>query len=225
MATASPPPVPHLFAGDKLTRAEFLRRWRAHPEIKRAELIGGIVYMPSPVTVEHGDIEGKVGGWLQHYAAYTPGTASGHNTTSFLGEDTPQPDLNLRLLPEFGGGSWVEDNYLRGTPEFLVEICRSSAAYDLHVKLDLYQAAGVPEYLAVVLFEKEIRWHVLVNGTYQLLPVDADGNWRSRVFPGLWLDGSALLTGNMAQVLARLQDGLQSPEHQAFVEKLQAREP
>ena len=51
MATAIEPLSP----GDQLTRAEeFLRPiWEAHPEIKRAELLGGIVYMPSPLSVQH----------------------------------------------------------------------------------------------------------------------------------------------------------------------------
>jgi len=223
MSTAIEQRIPPLVAGDKLTRAEFLRRWEAHPEIKNAELIGGIVYMSSPVSAEHGDMDGDVGGWLFTYRMATPCTACGHNTTSFLLDDTPQPDINLRILPEYGGSSWVEGKYLGGVPELLAEICRSSASYDLHVKLDLYQAARIPEYLAILLFEQEVRWHVLVDGQYQLLPPDPDGLLRSRVFPGLWLDGKALLAGNMQQVLARLQEGLHSPEHERFVAELASR--
>ncbi|HEV2949875.1 MAG TPA: Uma2 family endonuclease [Gemmataceae bacterium] len=217
MATAVIERVPELAAGDKLTREEFLARWEANPDIKKAELIGGIVFMPSPVSIEHGQMEADVGTWLSNYRAATPGTAGGHNTTSFLLEDTPQPDLYLRLLPEYGGKSWVEDKYLAGVPEFLAEICRSSASYDLHVKLDLYQAAGIPEYLAILLFEREIRWHVLINGRYEMLTADADGLWRSRIFPGLWLDGKALLAGNLQRVLSRLQEGINSAEHKQFV--------
>jgi hypothetical protein len=93
----------------------------------------------------------------------------------------------------------------------------------LHVKLDLYEAAKIPEYLAVLLYEQEIRWHVLIAGRYQQLPPDADGLWRSRVFPGLWLDGKALLGGDLQQVLVQLQEGIQSPEHQRFVADLAAR--
>jgi hypothetical protein len=220
MATAVEQRVPPLVAGDKLTRSEFLRRWEAHPEIKKAELIGGIVYMPSPVSVDHGDMDGDLGAWLGVYKAATPGTASGRNITSYLLDDMPQPDLNLRILPEYGGSSWVEDKYLHGVPELLAEVCASSASYDLHVKLELYQAAKVPEYLTILLFEREIRWHIVVNGQYQLLPPDADGLWRSRIFPGLWLDGKALLAGNLQHVLAWLQQGLSSPEHQRFVAEL-----
>jgi hypothetical protein len=134
--------VPPLVAGDKLTRAEFLRRWEAHPEIKLAELIGGIVFMPSPVSLEHGDIHLDVGGWLFTYKVATPGTAGGYNTTSLLLKDAPQSDLNLRILPEYGGTSRREGRYLGGRPELLVEVCASSASYDLHAKLRLYEAAG-----------------------------------------------------------------------------------
>ncbi|HEV7223809.1 MAG TPA: Uma2 family endonuclease [Pirellulales bacterium] len=215
--------VPPLAAGDKLTREQFLRRWEGHSEIKNAELIGGIVYMASPVSIQHGEMDGRVGAWLGVYEAATPGTSHVHNSTLFLQDDIPQPDINLRILPECGGGSWVEDDYLHGAAELLVEICRSSASYDLHVKYDLYQAARVPEYLAVLLYEKEIRWHVLAGDAYQLLSPDADGLWRSRVFPGLWLDGPALLAGDMSRVLDRLQTGLKSPEHQQFVARLAAR--
>jgi hypothetical protein len=223
MSTTVKQRIPELAAGDKLTRAEFLRRWEAHPEIKKAELIGGIVYMPSPVSFEHGVMDGDVGTWLGTYRAATPGTDSGHNTTSFLLADTPQPDNFLCILPEYGGSSWVEDKYLGGRPELLAEISRSSASYDLHVKLELYQAAGVPEYLAILLYEEEVRWHVLVNGQYQLLSPDRDGLFRSRIFPGLWLDSKALLARNLQQVLARLQEGLNSPEHKQFVAELARR--
>ena len=222
MVTAIDERVPPLGPGDKLTREEFLRRWEAHPEIKRAELIGGIVYMPSPVKLEHGSIESDVGIWLGTYRVATPGTDAGHNTTTFLLDDTPQPDLHLRILPEYGGSSREEDGYLCGVPELLAEVCLSSVAYDLHVKYDLYETAQVPEYLAVLLYEREIRWHRLIDGKYRLQPPDADGIWRSHVFPGLWLDGESLLARDMPKVLKRLQEGIQSAAHQEFVALLAA---
>jgi Uma2 family endonuclease len=223
MATVTDLRVPPLRAGDRLTREEFLRRWEADPSIKLAELIGGTVYMPSPVSVDHGEVHRWVGAWLGVYQAFTPGVTGENDTTSFMLDDTPQPDLNLRLRPEYGGGSWVEGKYLQGSPELVAEVCASTASYDLHQKYDLYQSAGIPEYLAVVVFEREIRWHVLVDGHYQLLSPDADGLWRSRIFPGLWLDGAALLSGNLRQVLDRLQEGLHSAEHERFVAQLAAR--
>ncbi|HEX7379856.1 MAG TPA: hypothetical protein VF278_22210, partial [Pirellulales bacterium] len=64
MAIVTEQRVPPLRAGDELTREEFLRRWEADPTIKFAELIGGTVYMPSPVSAEHGGMDGHVGAWL-----------------------------------------------------------------------------------------------------------------------------------------------------------------
>jgi hypothetical protein len=223
MATVAEECVPPLAFGDKLTRDEFLRIWEAHPRIKFAELLGGIVFMPSPVSTEHGDMESALGGWLYTYQAATTGIASGHNTTTFILDDTPQPDLNMRILPEYGGSSRIERGYLAGVPELLAEICRSSASYDLHVKFDLYETARVPEYLAVLVYEGEIRWHVLENERYVVMPPDADGVLRSKIFPGLWLDGKALLAGNSGQVLNRLQQGINSPEHERFVAGLATR--
>ena len=102
----------------------------------------------------------------------------------------------------------------------LAEICLSSTSYDLHQKFDLYEAAGVQEYLAVLLDEKEIRWHALENRKYKRLEPDADGIWQSRVFPGLWLDGAALLENDMRRVLDYLQKGISAPAHQAFARQL-----
>jgi Uma2 family endonuclease len=223
MATATVESVPPLVPGEKLTRVEFLRRWEAAPRIKLAELIKGIVYMPSPLSVDHGEMDLDLGGWLFHYRAATPGTKGAHNATTFLLEDAPQPDVSLRILPEYGGTSSTEDKYLSGPPEFVAEVCATSAAIDLHDKLDLYQEARVREYLAVLVNEREIRWHILVNDCFEILQPDADGIWRSRVFPGLWLDGQALLQGNVQQVIARLDEGLRSPEHVQFVKDLAAR--
>ena len=47
--TVVPVEIPPLESGDRLTRHEFERRYQARPEIKKAELIEGVVYMPSPV--------------------------------------------------------------------------------------------------------------------------------------------------------------------------------
>ena len=212
--------TPPLTAGMKLTRMEFLRIWEMHPEITRAELIGGIVYMPSPLSLEHGYSDDDVGGWLFTYRVNTPGTDGGSNATTMLLEDSPQPDRHLRIMPECGGKSWVEGKFLAGPAELMAEVCLASTSYHLNQKYDLYEAASVQEYLAVLMYEQEIRWHNLVNGRYQILPPDADGILRSRAFPGLWLDGRALLQRDMQRVRAKLQEGLASPEHRAFVERL-----
>jgi Uma2 family endonuclease len=215
--------VSPLVQGDFLPRDEFLRRWGMSERIKRAELIGRIVYMPSPVSLEHGDTDHLIGVWLAHYEAATPGCRGSDNATWLMGDDAPQPDKSLRILPEYGGQSRREGSYAAGAPEFLAETCVSATAYDLHQKFDLYQEAGVYEYLAVLMQERQVRWHQLANGRFQIVPAPKDGIYRSVAFPGLWLDATALLARDLGRVLAVLQDGLRSPEHAQFVELLRAR--
>lgn len=212
--------LPNLAMGDKLSLDEFLRRWEAMPRLKRAELIGGIVYMQSPTGFEHGGTGIKIATWLGTYEVHTPGTGSADNVTTIMAENSPQPDYSLMLLPEAGGRTRVEDKLLHGAPEFIAEVCASSASYDLHVKKDLYEQQHVDEYLAVLIYEREIRWHRWEDGAYQVVPPDKDGVWRSTTFPGLWLDGKALLSGDLAKVLAVLQQGLDSVEHAEFVKRL-----
>jgi len=215
--------VPPLVAGDFLSRDEFLRRWEAMPQLKRAELIQGVVYVPSPLSLDHGDTDLHVGTWIGVYEAATPGCRGSQNATWLMGRrDAPQPDKSLRVLPEYGGKSHVEGKYAAGSAEFLAEICISSTAYDLHQKLEVYERSGVQEYLTVLMQEREVRWHRLVNGAFELMPADPDGVYRSEVFPGLWLDAAALLAGDLAGVLAPLQHGLQTPEHSQFVARLAA---
>src|ERR1700676_895937 len=92
--------VPKLVAGTKLTADEFLRRWDAMPHVRHAELIEGIVYMPSPLSWEHGQFDRRLGWWLGCYLVRTPGCDAAHNATWLMGEDVPQPDLSLLILPE-----------------------------------------------------------------------------------------------------------------------------
>jgi Uma2 family endonuclease len=213
--------APPLQPGDHLTRAEFLRIWEQHPEIKFAELIGGVVYMPSPLTRQHGIADRYTAGWLFLYEAQTPGTEGGNNATMMMqGDETLQPDDYLRIRPDYGGRSCNDGKYVAGSPELIAEICVSSASYDLHEKLELYEREGVLEYVAILMREQEIRWHRLTGKGYKLLQPSKNGIWKSKVFPGLWLDGKAMLAGDAARVLAVLQKGLKSPEHAAFVKKL-----
>src|SRR5437868_1986062 len=103
MSAVAPILPPLLRDDDRLTRDEFLRRWEAMPGLKHAELIDGIVYMPSPVSRKHSDFHSAIDNWLGHYAVRTPGWRSGLEGTWLMKEDAPQPDITLRILPEYGG--------------------------------------------------------------------------------------------------------------------------
>jgi hypothetical protein len=212
-----------LYAGQRLTREEFLRRWKAKPEVKFAELINGVVYMPSPQTSDHGSTDFEVTAWLATYRAFTPGCMGGSQSTWLMLQSAPQPDSYLWILPEYGGQSRIQGKYHIGAPELAAEICLTSAAYDLGVKKTLYQKARVREYIAFLVEEEEIRWHQLVKGVYQLCRPTSKGIYRSKVFPGLWLDMPALWKHDLACVLQTLQRGLDSAEHAAYVKALAAR--
>lgn len=206
--------------GDRLTRAEFERRYSSMPNLKKAELIEGVVYMGSPVRVIHGQPHAQVMTWLGTYWIATPGIALLDNTTVRLDADNePQPDALLRI--EKGGQTTIsEDGYLEGAPEFIAEIAASSASYDLRDKLRVYRRNQVQEYLIWQVNEQKIDWFRLREGEYIALPSDATGTIKSEIFPGLWLAVPALIAGNLVEVQSVLQMGLATSEHQTFVKKL-----
>ncbi|MBI1791998.1 MAG: Uma2 family endonuclease [Acidobacteria bacterium] len=215
--------APPLAAGQKLSRDEFLRRWELQPEVKKAELIGGVVCMPSPVSVAHGSKENFLATLLGHYSWCTPGCEAVSNAPWLMLGDAPQPDSSLRILPEYGGRSRLEGLFGSGAPELVVEVCLSSASHDVGPKLELYRKAGVSEYVAFLIEESRIEWRCLTGGQYARMEPGTDGILRARVFPGLWLDPRALLRNDGPRLLEVLNQGLQSPDHAAFVEALAAR--
>lgn len=215
--------VPRLENGDRLTRDEFERRYDAMPEVKKAELIEGVVYMGSPVRHDqHGQPHFDVIGWLAAYRAATPGLAASDNATVKLDPDNmPQPDCVLFIKPEFGGQARVDDKgYISGSPEFVAEVSASSVSLDLGDKLKAYQRNGVREYLVWRVEDDRIDWFVLQDGRYAPLTPDPDGILKSVLFPGLWLDPAAMRRGDLATVLAVLGRGTRSPEHADFAATL-----
>jgi Uma2 family endonuclease len=214
--------IPPLYNGDRLTQAEFHRRYEAMPEDVKAELIGGVVYMSSPLRRPHGTYHFKLSLVLGLYEAATPGTEGGDNMTTILdNEREPQPDLLLRILTEYGGQShYNDDEYLVGAPELAVEVAHSTESIDLGGKRLDYLRTGVLEYLVVCLRERAIHWFHFPSR--RKLRPDKQGVWRSKVFPGLWLDGPALFARDSARLMAAVQQGVADPEHAAFVARLGA---
>ncbi|MBI4907991.1 MAG: Uma2 family endonuclease [Acidobacteria bacterium] len=223
MSTVAPILPPPLREGDRLSREEFLRRWEAMPDLKHAELLDGVVYMPSPVGYPHNAVHLMLSGWLLIYIAATDGCDAGSDGTWLMGSaDVPQPDLTMRLLPEHGGRSTIVKGLLSGVPELVVEVSHTSASRDLGVKSDLYLKHGVLEYLVAVTKKQEIVWREVVKGRYRRIQPGEDDIFRSRVFPGLWLNATALWTQDRRSLIATLNQGLASPEHAEFVRRLQA---
>lgn len=217
--------IPPLENGDHLSRDEFERRYDAMPGLKKAELIEGVVYVPPAVTFAgHSAPHFGIITWLGVYKAATPGIEGGDNGSLRLDmKNMPQPDGFLRIAPKCGGQSTTDaDDYVSGGPELTAEVAASSASFDLHKKLPVYQRNGVREYIVWRVWEQEIDWFILRGAKYVRRARDRDGVYRSRIFPGLWLDPAAMIRDDMPAVLNILQTGIATPEHAAFIRRLQS---
>jgi hypothetical protein len=141
-------PLLPLHNGDHMSQAEFHRRYEAYPEDVKFELIGGVVYMASPLKRPHGISNLKLSTVFGLYEAGTPGVEGAYNMTAILGEKSePQPDLMLRLLKECGGQSeYNAEDYLVGAPELVAEVAHSNWSPRWPTAADFY--SGVREQLA-----------------------------------------------------------------------------
>jgi Uma2 family endonuclease len=221
---ARPVAPPPLVAGERLDREAFHERYEAMPPETRAELIGGVVHMPSPLSRDHGGSNRPISGWLCHYERYTPGVWGADNASTFLDQKAEaQPDALLLIDPECGGQTWEEDGFIAGAPELVVEIARSSKKVDLGEKKDDSERAGVLEYVVQTLDPDAIRWFVRREGKLVEQVPGLDGIYRSEVFPGLWLDPDALIRRDLPALFAALDRGLATPDHAVFVGRLAAR--
>lgn len=218
--------MPPLEAGQQLDQPTFHARYQAMPPGTWAELIGGVVHMPSPLFDDHGGSGEDVSFWLGHYRRFTPGLRGSANASTILsGNREVQPDHQLRIPHERGGNARLVDGYVQGPPELVIEISRSSKAIDLGKKKADYEQGGVPEYVVVGLDPDRIHWFALRDGLYIEQPPGPDGAFHSTMFPGLWLDAAALFAGDLEGLIAALDRGLATPEHTAFADWLARAEP
>ena len=226
MSTAEPTKtrtLPLFVAGQRLDRETFHERYEAMPPEVWAELVGGVVSMYSRVKFRHGDLHAKISGFLSYFMRFMPGLRGGNRLTTILGDDSEvQPDCQGWLPPEAGGRIRIVDEYLQGPAELVVEVADESRALDLGPKRIVYERAGVQEYLVVTINPDEVRWFALREGRFADLAPGPDGLFRSEVFPGLWLDPSALLAGDLRRLHDALELGLATPEHAEFVARLAA---
>lgn len=217
----SPEPFEELHSGDRMTREEFHRAYTRTPKDFKAELIGGIVFVASPVSLRHGRPHFLLGWILGAYEGKTPGVEGSDNATIFLADDSePQPDLSLRIKPEYGGQSrnTADGDYVVGAPELVIEVARSSQAIDLHAKRVDYAKHGVKEYVVWIVKDGVFAWFDLTTDEERALPPDFVV--RSFSFPGLWIDGHGILREDHARLTSTLEEGLATPEHAAFVKRL-----
>ena len=224
MSTAERTSAPPLEAGQRLRQPEFHARYHAMPPGIKAELVGGVVVMPSPLVDRHGVVDSHANFWLAFYKTRTPGTQVTCNATTILDDDNEfQPDCSLRIVPAKGGQTRMVGPYIGGCPELLVEVSYSSRSLDLGAKLAEYERAGALEYVVFALEPDEVFWHVRRGDRLVRVDPNPDGIYRSTSFPGLWLDPVALFADDGLALLATLDRGLATIQHADFVTELAAR--
>ncbi len=216
-STADIPPA--LYDGQRLSQPEFHRLYEACSKHQKFELIDGVVFMAAAQRQTRSRSEPLLSALLVAYEVATPGVETLHNATTILDkQNEPQPDLQLRILSQYGGQTALTtDQYIFGPPELVIEISHSTLNYDLKKKSAIYQNQGVKEYVVVDVEAAKLHWFVWPEGERQ---IDSDGILRSVSFPGLWIHSPALFQEQITQLQVTLNLGLQQPEHAEFVATL-----
>lgn len=213
-------PCPQLDNGDRMKQPEFHEIYEQMPEGFKAELVRGTVFVSMPLRKPHAKDHVRLSSILDTYEASTPGVEVLSESTTILGsDDEVQPDLLLRILPEYGGKSRdTYDQYIEGPPELICEIAHSSRAIDLNLKRKRYERAGVLEYIVLCLNPREVHWFDFASKA--MLQLNSDGVFRSNIFPGLWLCNQGLLERDYHRIMEVLKQGLTTADHSDFCERL-----
>lgn len=203
--SSAPKLTAELENGAVMTREEFHAAYLQDPQLHRVELIEGIVYMPSPISLtEHGQPQGLVLRWLDSYADRSPSLVASPPATLLLDDrNEPEPDaMLLRAAP-----GWVDDGgHIVKVPELVVEVAASSRSRDLHQKKRAYERAGVREYIVWRTRDRAVDWFEIgPDGRYITRQPDQAGLIESSQFPGLVLNVPALITMDKTRVLAAIR--------------------
>ena len=212
-------PEKKLHNGDRMNQRDFHKLYEQAVPGYKAELIDGVVYVAEPVGGQHGLHEFDLTTLAGVYRIFTPGVEGRPNSTVILNDkDEVQPDLLLRLLPNYKGQSSTayKAQYVAGAPELVAEVADSTRWLDLNKKKHRYKKAGVIEYLVVSVSPLELHWFDF--HARDKIRAGQDGVIRSHVFPGFWIHQEALLMRDSKRALEVLYEGLASPEHAKFVE-------
>lgn len=213
--------VPYLRPGDRLSAKEFERRFDATPDLKKAELIDGVVYVPPPQNEWIGSAQFALAGLLGIFYFHTPPVQGAIRGMLRLDDrNRLQPDVYLYIRAENGGRIRTDaDGFMINGPELAADIVGPDR-HEPSAKIEPYRRYGVQEFIVWRVMERSIEWHALHGERYEAVQPDANGVLRSREFPGLWITTKPLIEGDMSSAAGILNDGLASAEHASFVRRL-----
>ena len=194
------------------------------PDSLKAELIEGTVYLMSPpVSNEHSEPHFDLIFWLGLYCFASVGVAGADN-----GILRSTWTMSRSLMHFFESSLNLADSRARAPTTTLRDArtgCgnrREQCKLRPSRKTERLSPQRSSRIRCLACVRQGNRLVHFCDGTYEHLEPGADGVLRSRVFPGLALDATAFLNGDMARVNTVMQESLKSPEHAAFVERLKA---
>ena len=202
--------IPPLENGDQLTLQEFMRRYEAMPEsIEQSSSKESYLWARLFAHTHHGRPHGWLGNIVTTYGNADAIDFSDNSTVKL----DPQQCATARLLHVLTVGArrtrqrsmtTVTSTGLRILLPKLLPPRRASTCTP---NLKAYQKNGVREYVVWRVIDEAVDWFVLENSQFQPLKADENGVYRSRAFPGLWLNVPALLRRDAEQLWATLDSG------------------
>lgn len=149
------------------------------PEGTRAEVLNNILYMPLTPSFEHQDISMDISAQIFSYVKRLNLGKVICTLDTYLDENNAvQPDI-LFIANE--NLDIIQNGKVRGVPDLIIEILSpGDRKYDLKLKKDRYEAAGVKEYFAIDQKTKEVFGFWLEGKKYISLDIEK-GSIKSKV--------------------------------------------
>jgi Uma2 family endonuclease len=171
---------------ERMTAEEF---FRGAPEDRKAELIDGVMIMPSPPFDPHERLQNFLLTLLRVYVEELElGEVRGSRTPVELGIDqVPEPDV---LFVAKQRAHIIQNKGILGAPDLVIEILSAGTAHrDRGRKFRAYERAGVGELWLIDPYGPTgTKFYHLRNGRFSLVRPDKNGILRSAVVSGFWIN-------------------------------------
>lgn len=163
-----------------------------------------------------GELASSVSYWLCQYRRSTPCVESLGRVSIFL-DPTTEIETTAAMWLTPGADDRPRWQRCEGVPELLVEVTATVHNKVFRRRLRVYEQSEIHELLVVTGDPRDTALYARENGRFARVSPADDGSYRSRVFPGLWLDPSALFSDEWNEMAACLDRGMATEEHAAFV--------